>query len=497
MTAEEIEAYTDILVKRLEQFHDGVLTRIGRRILRTHKLSMTDAKAINSIANINGDIEEIKRELAKITETNIKDIDKLFRQVIGDQSGIAKPLYAFRGEKYIPFGDDLKAQAIAERWIRDTALSMVNLSKTRMLGFMQGRQFLNLDYVYHDAVDKAILNIAAGTEDFYSAMRDTLKDIGGSGLRVHYVSEAGRITNRRLDTSVRQNILWGIKEASQEYQNVLSDRLGCDGFEVDYHPNPRPSHAFMGGVIFSYDGDKIIDGKYYPDGSEALERLQDYGCLHFKTGLILGLSQPSWDSEELARRKQEDKQLIEYNDKAMTGYEWQQQQRMLETEIRKQKDIANLAKAAGDDVLRRETQAKINALQAKSNNIALNTGIYADDKRKSVSGYHRVKTQSQLWTTEVKGTKTSNGIVITEVSQHFYDQAKKRDILEITTKENIINTLTEPLKIGKIKTDDKGRTSQQFLGNKLTIGVNNKTGILTTVWRTSSKTSEKLKRGAK
>lgn len=48
--------------------------------------------------------------------------------------------------------------------------------------------------------------------------------------------------------------------------------------------------------------------------------------------------------------------------KTRSRYQWTQEQRRIETAIRREKDVAIAAKAAGDDVLRRQCQQRINDL---------------------------------------------------------------------------------------------------------------------------------------
>ncbi|HIS92751.1 MAG TPA: minor capsid protein, partial [Candidatus Alectryocaccomicrobium excrementavium] len=74
-----------------------------------------------------------------------------------------------------------------------------------------------------------------------------------------------------------------------------------------------------------------------------------------------------------------------------TRYEWTQQQRKLETAVRRQKDIANTSKAAGDDVLRREAQYKIERYQAAYDRITNKALLTADRGRMRVSGFSSVK----------------------------------------------------------------------------------------------------------
>lgn len=75
-----------------------------------------------------------------------------------------------------------------------------------------------------------------------------------------------------------------------------------------------------------------------------------------------------------------------------TRYEWIQEQRRTETAIRRQKDVANLAKASGDDVLRREAQSHINTLQEHYARISAGAGLTQQPERAAVAGFRRVKT---------------------------------------------------------------------------------------------------------
>ena len=62
---------------------------------------------------------------------------------------------------------------------------------------------------------------------------------------------------------------------------------------------------------------------------------------------------------------------------------------------------------------------------------------------------------------------------------------------------DIQEALTKPLEISKIKEDSKGRKSKRYIGEQATVAVNPDTGVVTTVWPTSSKLRDKLKGGAR
>ena len=161
----------------------------------------------------------------------------------------------------------------------------------------------------------------------------------------------------------------------------ISREIGCDGFEVDAHAGCRPSHEFMQGKMFSYLGDKTIDGVTYPDGKEALSRLDDYNCLHFKTGVILGVSLPRYTPEYLERINRETTEPITYDGKTKTLYEWKQTQRRLENAIRKETDTYNMAKYSGNELLADRCREKIELYRSKYDDMCEKVGLTAKYER--------------------------------------------------------------------------------------------------------------------
>jgi hypothetical protein len=171
-----------------------------------------------------------------------------------------------------------------------------------------------------------------------------------------------------------------------------------------------------------------------------------------------------------------------------TRYEWTQEQRRIESAIRGQKDIANLAKAAGDDALRREAQAHINALDRRYAAISEKAGLSAQRERMSVSGFRRVKTMEELAVSKLSNVVTPDGIHVS-ATIHSIERLKERNV----SLEDAIDSLTKPLDISKIKYDELGRPSKQYIGEKATTAVNPQNGNITSEWKTSSKRARKLK----
>ena len=374
---ERLTEYAEQVFGRSSYFNDYTLQTIGRRIKAIGQLNTADQIALKNMADISGDMEAITKRLAEIAEMNIADIEKIYSQVITEGVNSYKPLFDFKNMEFMPFEQNEFAKQLVRNWAAQTAGEMINLSRTKALCFdkynLKGELIGStpLEGAFQKAVDDAVTAVSSGTVDFNTAMRETIKNLGGSGVKVNY----GNNVTRRLDSMIRQNLLYGAKQSAQAYDEYIGGKLGCDGFEVDYHPNARPSHRFMGGNMYSYKGDVTIDGVTYKDGSEALARLEDYGCLHFKDDVILGVSEPRYNKDWLEAQKKKDSELIEYNGVEKTGYEWKQTQRRLESETRRQRDISFMAKESGDNVLAKECNANIKSIREKYDDLCDKTGL--------------------------------------------------------------------------------------------------------------------------
>jgi len=82
----------------------------------------------------------------------------------------------------------------------------------------------------------------------------------------------------------------------------------------------------------------------------------------------------------------------------------------------------------------------------------------------------------------------ANNIKVTGISEHLIDRAIQRNVLGKDAKDALIN----PLKVGKIKKKDNGK-SQEIIGENARVIINPDTGNIITVWKTSTKLRNKLK----
>jgi hypothetical protein len=86
---------------------------------------------------------------------------------------------------------------------------------------------------------------------------------------------------------------------------------------------------------------------------------------------------------------------------------------------------------------------------------------------------------------------SSNGIEITGIAGHGVNRAIERGV----SPSSILDAVRNPLKVGDIKIDSMGRTSQRFIGAKAEVAINPETGKIVSVNPTSTKKAQKLCKG--
>lgn len=403
MTAFDIEQAAQLLADNVEGFETRTLQRIGKRIKQTGQLNSADIKALENMANIGIPLDEIYADLAATTALNIKEVQRILSEHMTAEMERTQEVFKAKGVPFVPYPDNEFAQQMVKYWTEITAGEMINLSRTKSIGFTKtfpsGRtEFTPIKGAFQQAIDKAVTAVRTGTTDFATAMRDTVTDLGGSGIVVNY----GSGVTRRLDSMVRQNLLWGAKQSAQAYHNYIGEELGADGFEVDYHPHPRPSHAIIGGGVFALGGkDVTIGGVTYTSAEKdlegngsALQLLDDYGCLHFGVPYFLGISQSRYSKEWLAEQKAKDEEIIEYTTPAGnvikgTMYDFTKRQRTLERGAKMYKREAVALDAAGFKNFANMAKDRANAFKASYEDLCNKTGLQPTLERMAVSGYRR------------------------------------------------------------------------------------------------------------
>lgn len=417
-TQDELEKMPEAICRRLSGANRDFLQKIGEHILKIGTILPTDMHALEQMRLFGADVAALENELAAITKKNLSEIDTIFENTARENYDFSEQFFKYKGLDFVPYDKNtaLKnmVRALAKQ-TKDTYKNYANHTAFMVYDGANRKVMSSLSEVYSFVTDKAVLAVRTGAVDYKSAMRKTLKDLADSGIRSVYrengragaVADYANGYSRRLDTAVRQNILWGVKNCNQLTADFTGNAFGADGYEIDWHAGARPSHRAMGGKQYAIGRARTVGGIYYPSFDTVAPLLEDYGCLHFKFSILLGVSAPTYSNRELKRLKAADNRKITFEGKEYTVHEATQIQRQLETKARHAKDRQIIAKAAGDETLMRTEQERINLITRKYKAFSDTAGLPVKTERMSVSGYHRVKTNAEL-TTSRKHDKINN-----------------------------------------------------------------------------------------
>ena len=386
----KLHSYEDYIANNITEWEAESIARVCRKIGKIGRMSKKELEKFDADKEAKKEWERIVAALAIATALNIRALKKAY---IGEFEAWEKQnsyLYQYRGKK--PLGVKNGAlQSIIDRYVKQNGKEIINLTNTKALSVLDrnGNPIRFQNAIYKSFGD-AVKTVTEGKADFYTTMRQTVQNLGGGGCRVNY----GEGFTRRLDTVVRQNMLYGIKQANGEYNERIGEEIGATGYEIDYHSNSRPTHRFMQGRQFCIGESKTINGKHFDgmedtrdseSGKNVTESLQDYGCRHYKTAIICGVSEPRYSEQELKRFEEQDKRLYKIGNIEKDGYGWSQSMRACETEIRRCKDEINALKAFGNSEQQiKELRKRIKTVRTKYNEIAEITGISQEPKRLSV-----------------------------------------------------------------------------------------------------------------
>lgn len=392
------EQLVQLLTDRINALNEDILTIIGNRIKQIRLATPHELTEIRKMLMNGEDLRKIFNLLSKVTNLNIQDIFDIYASEAKINQEYAKKFYDMRGVQYVPYSQNkvLKEQIKALATI--TAREYANISKTTAIGYTirdtKGNiVFKDISKTYKEILDKSILNVSTGKETFYEQIRKDLKQLGQSGLKtIDY--ESGRSV--RLDSAIRMNTLEGLRTLTNQIQQQFGEEFGADGVEISHHINSAPDHIdTVDGKQFSLNGDRVVNGKLYKDFNtvnNSLDRqVSTLNCRHYIFSIVLGVNKPQYTDKQLEEDKKKNKQGFDFEGKHYSNYEGEQLQRLIEREIRKQKDIQILAKSSGDKELTLQAQTKITQLTTKYKQLCNVSGLPNQLKtRASVFGYKRI-----------------------------------------------------------------------------------------------------------
>lgn len=387
---EKLDKVLERFYNRYNKYNTKVLKKLGEAIKQFEGLTPSEAHKLGQGLKYNTDIEGLLQELSRLSGKSVQDIDELLDRVAKENTEFAKKYYEVRGKDYIPYEENDQLKRYVETIKKETNGTFKNLSKSRNIGFTFKDKndriiFKPMKKAYRDLIDEAVYNVSSGVIDYQSAMREVIRQLADSGVKVHESSTTYKSGyNRRIDSSVRQNVLEGIRQVNIGVQERVGEELGADGVEISAHVPCAEDHLDIQGKQYSNE-------KFEKINSNLDRPIGQYNCRHFIFSVILGVNEPSFSKNQLKNMKKDSLEKVSYKGKEYTKYEATQVQRKFETAIRQQKDRQIIARASGNMEEVGKAQQKISQLTSEYNNFSNTAGLDTYKNRLSVSGYRRIK----------------------------------------------------------------------------------------------------------
>lgn len=372
LSERQLQALLKIFEERARTLTTAYLTKMGEHLRAIGRLTPSDVNRLIELKRMGANVDWIKGEISKAMGAAERDVEGVLYRVAEHDYRFAAKYY---GEgRQVPIKQNKALMRILRAQVRQTAGEMSNLAQTTVVSD-----------AYKDVVSEAIQAAQSGIGDYNSAIRRAVTEAGREGLRVEY--ESGH--HRRLDSAARMNVLDGIRQLNQDVARQTGKEFGADGVELSAHALCAEDHLPYQGLQFT--------NRQFEQIQALLPRpIGQWNCKHFAFPILYGVSKPAYTQEQLDAFKRNSEERITIDGRAMTRYEWSQEQRRIETAIRRCKDTANLAKASGDDVLRRNMQAAINQRQNEYRRISEQAGLNERFDKTRVEGFKAVKTFDEL-----------------------------------------------------------------------------------------------------
>lgn len=453
MNEELQEELVKRFTKRFQKYNEKVLYELGRVIKEVGEVIPSDAYKLAQQLKYNTTIEDLEKELARITGKSIEEIQPILEKIAKENIVFSEPFYKEKGLKVPIYEQHKELQKLVQSMVSISSNEFINIAKNtgfKLLDINKEALLLNLQDTYQKVIDESIYAVTTGKDSYNQLMRETIKLLAESGVcNIEY--ESGY--SRRIDTAIRMNLMDTIRKVSNETSRILGEEFEADGVEITVHENPAPDHAHAQGRQFSYEEFikfqnyevcKDYQGYTYNicEGGKERRAISEYNCYHHINQIILGVNKPLYSNKELEKIITDNNKGVEIDGNNYTLYEAKQLQRRIETEIRKAKEQQIIAESAENEELVLKSQERVRHLKHKYVEICKQANMKEDVTRTYVPNYKEksikpsFKDITQKWIDNAK----PNSHIVKDKNYFEYNNVKykvdgKKVVLDYSDKE--------------------------------------------------------------
>jgi len=336
-----LDTYTNRIANRLWLAEEQYLMLAGERVRRIQAMSPEELRAYlhsqQGPADLNADIRRANRRLDLAHRANERDLERLFNTAVTLSYTEGADLAARKGAALPPL-ETFRARA--------GYMLMAAIGRYR---HMAKSGAVGTDY--RNTIGKMTRLIAMQGADLPSVMRKTIRELAQQGIStISYAS--GR--KMRMDSAVRRDLVGEFTGIVQDIQKQIATEIGADGWELSAHQHSAPDHEDAQGHVFTNsEYGKLQNLEKAVDIDGAVHYLEGrpigyWNCRHIAYPFVIGVSQRSHSPEELAQIKKRNADGVMWNGRKLTLYEAEQQQRKLETAMRRERENLSLLATVKD-----------------------------------------------------------------------------------------------------------------------------------------------------
>lgn len=351
------------MTNRFNQVQSDYVKLMAEHIEEIGKLSAEDIANISSIeqySKMEKNIKTITDELMVASKKTLKDMKKIYKSTSKDLYNKASKYYKWQEVEQVAFSKNKGLQGNITRQVERLSQSFISVIDGAGKAMKTN---------YAKAIDSAVELVSSGKETYTSQITQIVKQCAGQGVRVVYPSGY----TRRLDSSVRMNLLDGVRSIRNNQARLIGKEFGANGVEIDAHGMCAEDHQGWQGKQYALNKEdaskykvKVFDEASGTVADEEGRPIGEFNCTHGISYIILGVSDPVYSKEQLRQMKDYSNEKIQYGDKQITRYEASQVMRQLETKMR---DIKTTIIATGSKDLKTslaQTKALYNQVADKA-----------------------------------------------------------------------------------------------------------------------------------
>lgn len=344
MTQGEIEKLGQKTSKIFSELEIRIMSDIVRRI-KINGFSTASADwQITRLQQLGKSEKDIRKWIQEALEASDEEIEQIFSDEVYKQyMGFERGYKAF-GKEQIPFENNIPLQHLINATKEQISLEFNNMANS--MGFAIRDSTGNITYTplldfYRSTLDNAVIDIQSGAFSYQNVLERTVRKMTASGVRwIDYDSG----WHNRVDVAARRAVLTGFRQVQGRINEQVAAELDTDYYEVSYHVGARPTHQPWQGRVWNYKELESVCGLGSVTG------LHGANCYHDYTCFIPGVSVRTYTDKQLEKMIAEENVPREYNGKQYTTYEALQQQRKMETNMRRtRQEIKLLQDGASDE----------------------------------------------------------------------------------------------------------------------------------------------------